>query len=173
MQRSPILLPVLMFLAVTATAQNTDSLEIDRKYGFKDIRLEIPIDSVPGRKFKNDFLEKGQFPAKLYQVSHPKYSSIGEVKVNKLELRSYQGLVYQIIVTTPKDPRLMKALESIYGKAEFHVYNSTYNWKGQRCRLTFGPHGKKALRLTYISWPMIKKMYVDKGKKVEEIAQDF
>jgi hypothetical protein len=29
------------------------------------------------------------------------------------------------------------------------------------------------LKLTYVSWPVIRKMYEDKGKKVEEIAQDF
>jgi hypothetical protein len=168
------LLPAFLLCVITAPLlSQPDTLEIDRRYGFKDIRLEMPVDSVPGLKFRKDILEKDQFQAKLYQVVHTKYATIGEVKVTKLEVKAYQGSIYEILVTTVKDTRLMKALESIYGKADFHVYNSTYNWKGKRCRLTFSPEGKKSLKLTYVSWPVIRKMYEDKGRKVEEIAQDF
>jgi hypothetical protein len=168
------LLPTLLLCAIAAPLLcQPDTLEIDRRYGFKDIRLEMAVDSVPGLKFRKDILEKDQFQTKLYQVVHTKYATIGEVKVTKLELKAYQGMIYEILVTTVKDPRLMKALESIYGKADFHVYNSTYNWKGKRCRLTFSPQGKKSLRLTYVSYPVFRKMYEDKGKKVEEIAEDF
>jgi hypothetical protein len=147
--------------------------ELEKRNGFKDIKLSMPVDSVKGIKFKKDFKDSGEFDAKIYTVEHPNYDKIGEVSIKKVELKSYKGLIYEITVVTDKDQRLMKALESIYGKAEYDLKNETYFWKSNLTVLKFKSHSKGSLELTYISYLVRNMMKADKGKKVEAIADDF
>lgn len=147
--------------------------ELAKRNGFKDIRLGMPVDSVHGSKFKKDILEKNEFPAALYEVDNPEYESIGEVKVKKLELKSYKGLVYQIDVITHKDTRLMKGMERLYGKPKYILPTDTYNWTADSLSLTFKDHSKREIKLTYRSYPVLIMMRVDKGKKIDDIAEDF
>jgi hypothetical protein len=155
-----------------ATGQPSNE-ELERRNGFKDIILATPIDSVKGASFKKDIKEKNEFDAKLYEVEHPSYKSIGEVKIKGIKLKTYKGLVYQIEVITVKDTRLMKGLEKLYGKGKYIVPTDTYNWVAPSLSLTFKDHSKKEIKLTYRSYPVIKKMFEDKGKKIDEIAEDF
>lgn len=147
--------------------------ELARRNGFKDIRLGAPVDSVKGVKPLKDILEKNEYPAKLYEVNHPAYASIGEVKVKKVELKSYKGLIYQIDVITNKDTRLMKGMEKAYGKPKYIVPTDSYNWTADSLSLTFKAHSKREIKLTYRSYPVLKQMRVDKGKKIDDIADDF
>ena len=166
----------IVFLLVNATlasAFQKDTTELEKRNGFKDIKLASIVDSVKGVKFKKDFKEKDIYPAKLYSVDHPDYEKIGEVKVSKIELKAYNSLIYEISVIADKDPRLMKALESLYGKSEYDIKNETYFWKGDTVVLKFRSHGKHHLELTYYSYPVLKLMKTDKEKKVDEIANDF
>ena len=78
------------------------------------------------------------------EVEHPDYERIGEVKVNKVELKTYKDFVYEIKVVAAKDPRLMKALESLYGKADYDVKNDTYFWKTDSLILKFQSEGKES-----------------------------
>jgi hypothetical protein len=147
--------------------------ELEKRNGFKDIKLGMPVDSVKGIKFKKDFKDNDEFEAKLHSVEHADYSKIGEVPVRHIEVKSYRGLVYEINVVTPKDPRLMKALESIYGKADYDMKTETYFWKTDLITLKFHAHSKKELEMTYISYLVRNMMKADKNKKVEAIADDF
>jgi hypothetical protein len=165
------LLLALFISAHAAIAQ--DLSELDRRNGFKDLKLGSPIDSVKGANFKKDIKEKNEFPAKLYQVDNPEYKNIGEVKVKKVEVKTYKDLVYEIIVITDKDSRLMKGMEKSFGKPTYIIPTDTYNWKTHKLSLTFKDHAKNELRLAYRSYPVIQMMAVDKGKKIEEIATDF
>jgi len=45
-------------------AQNV--AELDRRNGFKSIKLGSPIDSIKGAVLKKEFLEKEEFSARLY-----------------------------------------------------------------------------------------------------------
>jgi hypothetical protein len=153
-------------------AQN-DTTELARRNGFKDIKLTMPGDSVKGAKFKKDFKERKEFEARLYEVDHPDYKKIGEVNVNKVEIKTYKNLVYEILVVADKDPRLMKALESIYGQAEYDLINETYFWRADNLSLKFRSHSKNQLEMLYTSTIVLKMMKADKGKKVEAIADDF
>ncbi len=167
-------LPVFLYLLFFSTlllAQ--EQKELDRRNGFKNITLGSIIDSIAGQKFKKDIKERNEYPAKLYTVENPDYSSIGEVSVSKIELKTYRDLVYEIRVVTDKDPRLMKALESLYGKADYDMKNETYFWKTENLILKFKSEGKKNLELTYISLLIHKMMKEDKNKKVDDIANDF
>jgi hypothetical protein len=147
--------------------------ELERRNGFKDIKLGIVVDSIQGCKLKKEFKEKDEFPAKLFTVENAEYAKIGEVSVNKIELKTYKDHIYQIHIVTDKDPRLMKALESIYGKAEYDLKRETYFWKGKNLILKFRSHSKNQLEMIYTSFLILNQMKDDKGKKVQDIADDF
>lgn len=164
-------LPASIFLVITTFAQ--DLAELDRRNGFKSLKLGSHIDSVKGAEFKKEIKEKNEFPAKLYQVENEDYKSIGEVKVKKVEAKTYKNLVYEIVVITNKDTRLMKGMEKSFGKPLYILVTDSYNWKTDSLSLTFKDHSKNELRLTYRCYPVLKMMRIDKGKKIDEIATDF
>ena len=147
--------------------------ELDKRSGFKDIRLATLIDSVKGYKLVKEFKERDEFPAKLFEVENTDYEKVGEVKVHKLELKTYKDLIYEINVITDKDERLMKALESLYGKSEYDMKNETYFWKTDSLILKFKSQGKHRLQMLYVSYNVHKMMRQDKDKKVDDIANDF
>jgi hypothetical protein len=151
-------------------AQNVG--ELNRRNGFKTIKLGSPIDSVKGAVFKKEFLEKGEFPVRLYETENAEYKTVGEVAVKEIQLMTYKNLIYKIIVTTEKDPRLMRALEKSFGKAIYVVRTTRYSWKAETLSLTFLVH-KNDIELTYRSYPVYKIMLNDKGKKVAVMAEDF
>ena len=67
----------------------------------------------------------------------------------------------------------MKALESLYGKADYDLKNETYFWKTDNLVLKFRSAGRHQLELLYSSNVVYKKMKEDKKKKVDDIANDF
>lgn len=166
------LLIATLICALSAFGQNIEELE--RRNGFKDLRLGMHIDSVKGeKKLRQEFLEQGEFNASLYTVSAPEYERIGEISVKKIEARTYKGLVYQINVITDKDPRLMKALESVYGRAVYDLKGDTYFWKGNTLSLKFRSYSRNQLEMIYSSYVVFQMMKDDKARKVEDIADDF
>jgi hypothetical protein len=166
---------LLLFLSIAATAIYAQDIdELERRNGFKDLKLGVSIDSVKGeKKLRKEFREQDEFPAKLYSVEHPDYEKIGEVQVSKVEVKTYKDLVYQIHVVTSKDPRLMKALESIYGPAAYDMKKETYFWKAPTLVLKFKSYSRNQLEMIYSSYQVLQLMKDDKGKKVEDIADDF
>lgn len=163
----------LAFMIIVTAASGQDVAALERRNGFKDIRLGTSTDSVKGLILEKEFKERNEFPAKLYRVENESYTSIGEVKVSRVEVKAYKDTIYEIGVWTAKDPRLMKALESLYGRADFDMKNETYFWKTDNIVLKFKSEGKNKLVLTYISPPVHKSMKGDKDKKVDDIANDF
>ena len=121
------LLSGILFSAYCRLAQ--DRAELDRRAGFKDIKLGFHVDSIKGAVFKKDIKEKNEFTARLFEVDNDEYKSIGEVKVKKVELKTYKDFIYEIIVTTNKDTRLMKGMEKSFGKPVYILTSDTYNWK--------------------------------------------
>lgn len=163
----------LTFLLLMTKLSAQKSEELEKRNGFKDLKLCMVIDSVRGYHFKKEFKEQDEFMAKLYSVEDPAYASIGEVPVNRVEIKTYKDQVYQIRVLTDKDPRLMKALESIYGISEYDMKKETYFWKGKSLILKFKSYSKSQLEMIYTSFIMLNEMKVDKHKKVKDIADDF
>ena len=161
------------YMLISWATMAQDLAELDRRNGFKNLKLGTPIDSVKGATFKKDIKEKNEFPAKLYQVENEDYKTIGEVKVKKVEVKTYRNYVYEIVVITNKDTRLMKGMEKSFGKPVYILVTDTYNWKTDNLSLTFKDHSKNELRLTYRCYPLLKMMLTDKGKKIDDIAADF
>lgn len=174
--RQSVLLTLLVFLIPCITHgqyQQPDSEVLEQLNGFKTIKLNAPIDSVKGAIFKKKFLEKKLFEANLYQVNDENLNTIGGVAVDRIQIKSYKNLVYQIEVLTDKNPELMKGLERTLGKPSFSVRTNLYSWRSKSLYLTFGPHGKNQIRLVYNSYPVYQIMAGEKGKRIEEIAEDF
>jgi hypothetical protein len=168
--------PITLLLALTLFAGTSfaqDRAELARRNGFKEIKLGTPIDSIKGAQFKKEIKEKNEFPAKLFEVEDEKLMSIGEVKVKRIELKTYKDLVYEIGVITDKDTRLMKGMVKSFGEPKYILTTDTYNWLTDDISLTFRDYSKKEIKLTYRCYPVIKMMLADKGKKIDEIAEDF
>ena len=163
---------LLIWFATGAQPKQENSEELEKRNGFKSIKLGQHIDSVYGAELKKEFKEKDEFPAKLYTINDEKLNAIGEVKVLSIEVKTYKDLVYEIEVTTDKDQRLMKGMEMALGKASYNVRTKAYHWAATSLSLTF-TGDKKSLTLVYKSYPIYKMMHADKGKKIEKIADDF
>jgi hypothetical protein len=164
---------LILFLAISFITYAQDTAELARRNGFKSIKLGSSIDSVKGATFKKDIKEKNEFPTKLYAVDNPEYKTIGEVKVKKVELKTYKDFIYEINVTTDKDTRLMKGMIKSFGEPKYIIPSDTYNWITETLSLTFKNYSKNEILLTYRCYPVLKMMQVDKGKKVDDIAEDF
>lgn len=158
---------------MTTSLQAQHNAELDKRNGFKDIKLGTPVDSIKGISFKGEITNKEEQVSKVYKVDNPNYKKIGEVTVEDLELTAYKGLISTIKVVTTKDTRLMKGMEMALGKAEWDLRNEQYFWRGQNLILTFKASEKDKIELTYTSFPLIQKMKEDKKKEVEDIAGDF
>jgi hypothetical protein len=162
----------LFLVVVTATLFGQTISELDRRNGFKSIKLGNPIDSVKEAIFKKDIIELKKFPAKIYETKHEDYLSIGEVVVKKVQLKTYKNLVYEINVLLPKDQRVMQGLEKSFGAATYSVRLHAYYWNAENLSLVFKAD-KKKIQLTYKSAPIIKMMHDDKNQKVEQVAEEF
>ncbi|MBL7864555.1 MAG: hypothetical protein JNK10_06755 [Cyclobacteriaceae bacterium] len=164
----------VIFLVLSClSCLSQDLAELDRRKGFKDIKLGASIDSIKGAEFKKEALEKNEFPVKVYAVEGDDYKTIGEVKVKKVEVKAYKGQIYEIVVLTSKDTRLMKGMQKSFGKPVYIIPSDTYNWKTDSLSLAFKDHSKNELRLTYRYYRVLKQMQIDKGKKIDQIAEDF
>jgi len=168
----PLTTIFLLFLALGISSAQ-DVAELQRRNGFKDLKLGISIDSIKGAEFKKDVKEKNEFPAKLYEIENDDYNNVGEVKVKSVEVKTYKDLVYEIIVITHKDTRLMKGMVKSFGQPKYILTTDTYNWVAETLGLTFKDHSRNEIKLTYRCFPVIKMMFADKGKKIDEIADDF
>lgn len=163
---------VLLFLLCTTLTGYAQETELDRRNGFKDIAMASPIDSVKGAVFKKD-LKHNDHPIQLYIIESPDYTSIGEVKINLIEARTYKGLIFQLLVVTDKDTRLMKGMEGALGKPIYNVRDESYNWTGEKLSLKFRSYSRHRLALEYTSTVVGKMMQEDKKQKIKDIADDF
>src|SRR5690606_16924766 len=126
----------LVCLLHTAFAQEPS--ELDKRNGFKDIKLGMTIDSVKGTKLKKEFTIKGNVhPSQIYEVEHPDYASIGDIPVKGVEVITYRDYIYEILMVTDKDPRLMKTMENVLGLATYDAKQNLYFWKSERLLLTY------------------------------------
>lgn len=164
---------VLLMMCTPLVCIGQDISQLEKRNGFKDIKLGMIVDSLRGIKLKKEFKEKDEYPAKLYTVEHPDFSNVGEVRIDHIEVKAYKDILYEISVVTPKDTRLMKALESLYGKADYDMKTEVYFWRTENMVLKFKSHGRHRLELLYTSYAVHKMMKADKNQKVDDIANDF
>jgi len=156
-----------------AQPQEADSNELERRNGFKSIQLNAPVDSIKGAQLKKKSKELKTLETLVYEVNDPDLEKIGEVKVHKVQVSAFQGMIYRIEVITEKNPELMKALEKAFGKASYSVRTGIYSWRAPSLSLTFTLHNRNEFILTYNSYTVFRKMHEAKGEKVTEIADEL
>jgi hypothetical protein len=135
--------------------------------------MGMPVDSIPGIKFKKDFSDKEVKGAALYEVDHADYREIGGVRIHKVEVRAYKGKVYDIRVITDRNSELMRGLESVLGPPQYDVRNEKYVWQGRLLTLTFRALSRNQLELHYISRLIRDWIEEEKKNRVKGIADDF
>jgi hypothetical protein len=166
------LLPSIFYLFMTsATAQGLEELE--KRHGFKDIKLNTDVREYSGLEFKKMITEKDFPEASYYLAKKGEYTSVGEVKVLSVEVKAYKDLIYEINVITEKSPDLYKGLKQIYGEPEFSVRTNVYYWATPNLRLSFISHSKNKLELNYFSYLVRQEVKADKARKIDEISDDF
>lgn len=165
------LVPLLSVIGHVTYSQ--EPTELDRRNGFKDIQMAVPVDSVRGAEYKKDVKNHDGTILKLYDVDGPEYQSIGDIVVESVEILAYRNMVYEISVVTEKDPRLMKGLSTALGPPAFNARDQIYIWSGSNLSLTFSSHSRNKLELRYHSNKVTQLIKRDKEKKIEEIADDF
>ena len=63
-------------------------------------------------KLKKEFKEKYNVLAQIYEVDNPEYAAVGSVEVKKIELKVYEGLIYEIRISDSKEVDIDMTLTS-------------------------------------------------------------
>ena len=162
---------LFLFLSLSVFSQSVD--ELDKRNGFKDIKLMSTVHDYDGLEYAKDEFDENYKDVKVYTARKGYYTSIGNIKVYDLEVRTYRDSIYQIMVITEKNPDLYKGLKKVFGKPEYHMRKEFYHWTGKNLRLSYVPTQKDKLELTYESFLMREKLKDNKEQVIEDIASDF
>jgi len=159
---------ILLTASFFVQAQNN---ELDKRNGFKEIKLLSNASDYEGLKFeKNDSEE---FKA-IYSKKSGYFESIGDIEIKDLKVYTYNDLIYRIEIFAEKDPRLFKGLEKAFGEAKYSVVSNDYVWQGENVKLSFASHQKGKMVVMNYSTYLIKNIIKqDKNKTIEDLSADF
>ncbi|UII34078.1 hypothetical protein LVD17_09655 [Fulvivirga ulvae] len=164
---------VILFLMMSGKLLAQGAEELDRRNGFKDIKMTSNIAEYEGLEYKKD-IEDEVFPqAKLYTAKKGYYENIGSLKIFDLEVKVYKDSIFEIKVITEKDPNLYKGLKKAFGEPEFAYRSSKYYWQSERLKLMYSSHSNNKIEMVYRSYLMNDKLKEEKKQEVEEIVDDF
>ena len=173
MNKFVFLVFLLFSLVFNINAQSVK--ELDAKNGFKELVLMSDVKQYEHLTFKKG-IEDDKYKldeVDLYNGARNHFSDIGGIKIQRVEVKAFQNLIYEIKVTVDKDPKLYKGLSKKYGKGAYSIQNNGYNWAGSKVSLEFASSGKNEVQLTYFSKLMNEVFKQGKEKEVEDIADDF
>lgn len=165
---------IFFFVLITSGLSYAQSVEeLDKRNGFKDIKMTQSIIEHEGLEFKKE-IESAIFPrAYQYVAKKGVYEDIGGIKIFDLEVNTYDSAIYEIRVITEKNPNLYKALKRTFGEPEYDYRGNKYYWKTDRLRLSYDSHSKNKIEMVYFSYLMTERLKADKEQVVEEIVDDF
>jgi len=161
----------LLMIQINLFGQDLE--ELDRRNGFKDIKLGSNVEQYEGLVLVSSAEDESVPEGKRYTPQSGYYQDIGGIKITGLDVNVYRLQIYSISVKTVKDPNLLKALRKAFGQPAQILGNSSYEWKTDKLILVYRSYSKQEIELFYNSFDMRKKMKEDKDKKVQEIADDF
>ncbi|MEQ8243277.1 hypothetical protein [Fulvivirga sp.] len=164
---------LMLFLFLAGLAEAQDVRELDKRNGFKDIKVNTSVLDYEGLEFKKETDDKLFPEAKIYVPVKGYYESIGSLKIYDLEVKTYRDSIFQIIVVTDKDPNLYKGLKTAFGEPEYHYRSGFYHWTAENLRLSYTPYQKDKIEMKYESFLMRNKLKKDKEEVVEAIVDDF
>lgn len=164
---------VLLFLvSIGVSGQGLDELE--KRNGFKDIKLMSLVTKYEGLELKKEGVEDERFPnTTIYSAKKGYYETIGKLKIYDLEVYAYKDSIYQINVVTEKDPNLYKGMKKLFGEPEYAYGSERYYWGTDKLRLAYGSYSRNKIEMVYFSHLMVEKRKQEKKQVVEDIADDF
>ena len=163
----------LLFIALNLTiktyAQN--GKELDKRNGFKDIKLLTDINDNSKLEFSKDVKDKPDYA--IYKPKKGQYDKIGDIDIKKLNVYVYRKQIYQIDITTEKNMQLFKSLEKAFGKINASMVSKNAFWEGEKVRLNYMVVGSNKLILRYRSRDIDKIIAIDNKKKIDSLSTEF
>jgi len=159
----------LISLSFTALGQNSE--ELDRRNGFKDIKLLSDISEMEGLEYWK--AQKNQPKHDLYRNVKGAYTSIGEVRVYKVTVYTYRNLAYKIEIIAEKNEKLFRSLEKAFGKIKYSMGSQISYWAGEEVRLNYESVGSSKIKLTYSAHGINQIIASDKKKAVDSLSDEF
>ena len=167
----------LIFILFTIIASNkilAQSLEeLDKRNGFKDIKLASKVDQYEGLAYKAERSDKDFEQLSVYTKKKGYYESIGPIKIHEVKVLAYKGEVYKIKIITEKNPKLYAGLKKAFGTPTFSAREDNYYWAAKNTSLTFGDNAKTKLELIYTSYVIKRRIKEGKKEEIEYISEDF
>lgn len=165
------ILITLFILGLNASSYGQFSEELDKRNGFKDIKLLSDVTTYPGLEYWKD--DKSKADHAIYRSKKGSYEKIGDVEVYKITVYSYRDLVYEIEVVASKNEKLFRSFEKAYGKINSSLAASYSYWDGKKVRLNYETVGSKKIKLTYRSKQIKQMIALDKKKAVDSLSTEF
>ena len=162
---------LIIFTGCFGFGYGQNSHELDKRNGFKDIKLLANVSTYPGLEFSKEIKEKPEHA--IYINKKGNYENIGEVKISKLIIYTYRNLIYEIEVITDKNEKLYRSLEKAYGKIKYSVGSQVSYWEGNNVRLNYRSESAKRIKLSYHAKGINKIIATDKKKAVDSLATEF
>jgi len=169
--RSSIFILFLLAISVAGKAQGAEELE--KRNGFKDIKLMSAVSSYEGLVLKKETEHERYKTVGIYKAKKGFYETIGTLNIKELEVKTYKGGIFQIFVLVEKDPKLYRGLKKSFGPPEFSLRGQTYYWATPKLKLSFRSHDKNSVELVYYSYLMEKELDEEKKQEIDDISSDF
>ena len=161
----------LIFFAVSISGFSQSSKEIDKRNGFKDLKILTSVTGYPGLKYWK--ADKTKPEHSIYKATKGSYDKIGNVDVFKVTVYTYRDLIFKIEVIAAQDETLFHSLEKAYGKIKSSMAAKYSYWEGEKVRLNYETEGSKKIKLTYVSKQIKQMIARDKKKAVESLSREF
>lgn len=160
-----------LFILVGSISIQAQNPELDKRNGFKNIKLLSKATDYSELKFDKHQSEENKA---IYVRKSGSLQAIGDIQIKKLNVYTYNDIIYRIEVATGKNTQLFKGLEKAYGKSKFAVVSNVYVWQGEKVKLTFASQkGGKRIVMNYTS-PKIKEIIKQaEEQKIKDLSDDF
>lgn len=165
------LLITLLFLVISVSGFSQFSTELDKRNGFKDIKILTDVTSYPGLKYWKE--DKSQADHAIYRATNGNYEKIGDVEIYKITVYTYRKLIFKIEVTTANNETLFRSLEKAFGNINSSLAASYSYWDGENLRLKYETLGSKKIKLTYLSKRIKQMIALDKKKAIDNLSSEF
>jgi hypothetical protein len=130
------LLTIIGLLLITIISYSQSVTKLDEKYGFRDAKFEMPLNS-----FKN--LEKFDDEFNGYTLNSSNLK-LGEYTLKDISYYFYDNKLYNIVITVEtgysNQHGILDILEKAYGKGilkEPSDIEQLYTWKGSKVKMTY------------------------------------
>lgn len=129
-----IIITLISFIAITSlSAQNKNS--IDRKYGFRDIKLETPVDEISNLKLIKE--SNGI----QYYIKQDENNKEGDLEFQQILYGFYNNKLYFIVLRTigvQNADHLLTYLNREYGEGQpNHNIADSYTWFAKKTGLVY------------------------------------